>query len=784
MIGGAGNLGMGIAFTLYDQFSNTAGEIENSMNSLGMSTDRAVDSMNNAMNRMKIGAGLMAAGGGILAGAFKASEVRAEFQAYEVQFETLLQSQARGLAFMNQIKQDALDNPIFGTKSLVASNAAITATGTIMEEQSRRVTNNLANILAGVGKGDGELIRMAANLNGIASLGKATGQDIKQFIFAGIPIFKILSEGLGITMEEASKMEVSFNDLDKAFAKVSASGGSFSGATERMAQSTKGLKAALEDGVELTLERIGYAIEPLTRKIYTGLGEIIGKFKEWIETPIGQSVARFVVILGAGLVVMGAFLLISGAAKFSVFMLAKTFNQNTQAQIVNQLVTKGTAAGLRAMAVAIWQAIAPALLIVAVIALFAYVGYKAWEMIDSGNTRLQALGTYLLFVLGPIGWLIASVLWLKKGFDLWHESMDEAFQSDTLGLFVQNMSGVEKIFASIWGIFSAFKEIWDSWDGENFTLTEATEEKLKALGILDFVLTASTYIVRFKEFLKGVWESIKENFNGVWESIKESFHIIWEGIKPVIASLFKALKPIMQAFGMDVGKMTGDVNDFKEMGKMVGNIIVLVFHSIAAAIRVVAVTIAALAPLVEALIPVFVVTANFLGFVGKMFYAAFRIGMTMVALIWDMFVGWLSFLYELPTEVFKIGVDIVTALWDGMKSMWEGFTNWLNVATFGISGTMTDGIKSALGVGDANYAMAAGGYAGGTTGAFLSPTVGNGARPQYNPITSKNPLLTNAGGAILGGNGGNQQNIFQIQIDGDDIAHRVNEKTEMKNARK
>lgn len=149
-----GGLGMGVAFVLEDYFSKAADDIQRSMDDLDGNTTRISNSISNSLKMMGVGAGLAAAGVGSLAIFKKGSDVRAEFQAYETRFETLLGSADRASKFFSQIKQDAKDNPIFGTESLTSANAALVATGRVAEDQSRRIVNNLAEIMAGVGAGD------------------------------------------------------------------------------------------------------------------------------------------------------------------------------------------------------------------------------------------------------------------------------------------------------------------------------------------------------------------------------------------------------------------------------------------------------------------------------------------------------------------------------------------------------------------------------------------------------------------------------------------------------
>ncbi|WP_346236155.1 tape measure protein [Niabella insulamsoli] len=143
--------------------------------------------------------------------------------------ETFVGNQAR--AVYDQINYDAIATP-FETDSLLNVNRALISSG-LSAVQARKDALNLANAISAVGKGDAELSNMASNLQQIKTVGKATAMDIKQFGFAGINIYELLSQSTGKSVDEVQKMEVTYQQLSDALEKAAGKGGIYEGALER-----------------------------------------------------------------------------------------------------------------------------------------------------------------------------------------------------------------------------------------------------------------------------------------------------------------------------------------------------------------------------------------------------------------------------------------------------------------------------------------------------------------------------------------------------------------------
>lgn len=174
-------------------------------------------------------------------------DFNARMETYQTAFTTLLGSEKEAAEVMAQIRKDAASTP-FDVDSLTQANRALVATG-MDAGQARKDVLNLANAIAATGGGSAELSRMAANMQQIRNVGKATAMDIRQFANAGINIYGLLADAMGVTTEEATKLDVSYEMLSAALEKAAASGGVYEDALLHQSQTFEGRMSTLKDNI-------------------------------------------------------------------------------------------------------------------------------------------------------------------------------------------------------------------------------------------------------------------------------------------------------------------------------------------------------------------------------------------------------------------------------------------------------------------------------------------------------------------------------------------------------
>lgn len=191
-------------------------------------------------------AGAVAAGGTALAALGKQGlEYNAQMEKYKTGFTTLLGDAEKAAAIMEQIKLDAAITP-FDVAGLTQA-VQLLVSADIKADSARDTILALGDAIAATGGGDDELRRMAQNLQQVSNTGKASAVDVKQFAMAGINIYKVLADYLGITAKEAAEMEVTFEVLQKALIAAAAEGGMYFGAMANQSQTLNGAVSNLGD---------------------------------------------------------------------------------------------------------------------------------------------------------------------------------------------------------------------------------------------------------------------------------------------------------------------------------------------------------------------------------------------------------------------------------------------------------------------------------------------------------------------------------------------------------
>lgn len=173
---------------------------------------------------------------------------------------TFLGAQGAAEAYKN-IRQDANATP-FDTAALLEVNRSLISAGETAS-RARSTTLDLANAVAAVGGGNDVLSRMAANLQQIKTVGRATAMDIRQFGIAGINIYAMLAKSTGKTIEQVKEMDVTYEQLQKTLAMSAAKGGIYEGAMAAQSNTKSGKWNTMKDNFMTAASDIGDAFSPV-----------------------------------------------------------------------------------------------------------------------------------------------------------------------------------------------------------------------------------------------------------------------------------------------------------------------------------------------------------------------------------------------------------------------------------------------------------------------------------------------------------------------------------------
>jgi tape measure domain-containing protein len=251
--------------------------------------------------------GGLAAGIGVGALAKEMVTTGAQFDSYKARLETMLGSSLAANNAFNQIKEDAAKTP-FDVGSLTQANAMLISAGSNADD-ARSFVMNLGNAIASTGGGSDELTRMAVNLQQIKTLGKASALDVKQFAFAGIPIYQMLAKTMGKTVAEVRSMDVTYEQLASSFGKAAEKGGMFYNGLAKQSAAVGGQISNLKDQFTNTLVDFYESAKPMITSIIS----LLSKLLQWVqrnkETVI--LIAKIVTVIGLAVVAFKAWALVN-----------------------------------------------------------------------------------------------------------------------------------------------------------------------------------------------------------------------------------------------------------------------------------------------------------------------------------------------------------------------------------------------------------------------------------------------------------------------------------------
>lgn len=210
----------------------------------------------------------------------------AQIEQYQVALTTLTGSAEEANRIMENIKKDAAKTP-FDVAGLTQANQLLISAG-VGADDAREDVIALGNAISATGGGNEELSRMAVNLQQIKNVGKASALDIKQFAYAGIDLYGLLADYMGVAREEAVEMDITYEQLTGALKFASQQGGKYFGAMEEQSKTLNGQISTLKDNFmtfagEVTEPLFNFLRDtaiPVLNDLLTGGGEVSQWLKE------------------------------------------------------------------------------------------------------------------------------------------------------------------------------------------------------------------------------------------------------------------------------------------------------------------------------------------------------------------------------------------------------------------------------------------------------------------------------------------------------------------------
>lgn len=202
-----------------------------------------------------------------IAGAFAVKElisnivkVRGEFQQLEASFRTMLGSEEKADALMQQLIRTAATTP-FDLQSVANGARQLLAYGENVENVNDDLIR-LGNIAAGLNQPLNDLIYLYGTT---MTQGRLYTADYNQFVGRGIPLGRELASVLGVTESKVREMveagKVGFPEVQQALQNLTNEGGMFYNLMEEQSKTITGRISNIEDSISMMMNEIGQQSE-------------------------------------------------------------------------------------------------------------------------------------------------------------------------------------------------------------------------------------------------------------------------------------------------------------------------------------------------------------------------------------------------------------------------------------------------------------------------------------------------------------------------------------------
>jgi tape measure domain-containing protein len=180
-----------------------------------------------------------------------------ELEQNRVAFTTMLGSAEKADSFLRDLASFAAQTP-FELRGLADSSKRLLAFG-FDAQAILPIMNSVGNAVAAVGGGKDTIDGVTLALGQMAAKGKASAEEMNQLAERGIPAWKMLADGIGVSIPEAMrKAEKGSIDAGTAItALVNGMNTKFPGMMQKQSQTIMGALSNLQDSADAALTRIG-----------------------------------------------------------------------------------------------------------------------------------------------------------------------------------------------------------------------------------------------------------------------------------------------------------------------------------------------------------------------------------------------------------------------------------------------------------------------------------------------------------------------------------------------
>lgn len=219
-----------------------------------------------------------------------------EIEQIEIAFETMTGSAEKANTLLQEITDFAKTTP-FQLGGLFDASKSLLAFGFDAKEIIPTL-DTLGNITAGVGTD--KLPNLIFALGQVRAATKLTGQDLRQFTNAGVPLIGELAKHFGVAESAVKDMvaagKVSFPDVQKALEGMTKEGGRFNNLMIRQSKSFLGIISNIFDTLDILRVEIGKELLPVVKEMAIEFLEFMEANRELIKVNLIRFMKELVII--------------------------------------------------------------------------------------------------------------------------------------------------------------------------------------------------------------------------------------------------------------------------------------------------------------------------------------------------------------------------------------------------------------------------------------------------------------------------------------------------------
>lgn len=261
-------------------------EVENGVKNTSKQIEQSGLGIEELFNRMTRAAAAFGAGFTAKELISNIAQVRGEFQQLEVAFKTMLGSEDKANALMQQLVKTAATTPL-DLQGVANGAKQLLAYGENVENVNDDLIR-LGNIAAGLSQPLGDIVYLYGTT---MTQGRLYTADLNQFTGRGIPMIRELAKVFGVAEGEVKSLveagKVGFPEVQKVIQNLTNEGGMFYNLMQEQSKTITGQISNIEDAVSTMFNEIGKANEGIINEALSGVSYLVENYEKVGKVLVG-----------------------------------------------------------------------------------------------------------------------------------------------------------------------------------------------------------------------------------------------------------------------------------------------------------------------------------------------------------------------------------------------------------------------------------------------------------------------------------------------------------------